>query len=213
MPTSFLDEATEVLWNYSMLPDDGRITDAAIVLGCHDTGVPTHAAALFHIGKFPLLVMTGAVSHKTRDLYPEGEAHRFARIAAEHGVPPDRILVEPTATNTQENIEASRRLLADRPLTAATLVTRPYHARRALLTARLRWPEVEWGVATGEPSFAPYAEQLGRDRVLTYLAGEVHRLMVYRGQSLLAPDDPVPDEVPAALAVLDEHGFTPRPVQ
>lgn len=213
MPKALLDEATEVLRNYTMLPNDGRITDAGIALGCHDTGVPTHAAALFQARQFPLLVTTGAVSHQTRDLYPEGEAHRFARIAAERGVPPDRILVEPTATNTQENIEASRRLLAERPLTTATLVTRPYHARRALLTARLRWPEIGWGVATWETRFGPYAERLGRDRVLSYLAGEVHRLMVYRGQSLLAPDDPVPDEVRAALVVLDEHGYTPRPVR
>jgi uncharacterized SAM-binding protein YcdF (DUF218 family) len=52
-------------------------------------------------------------------------------------VPPGRILTEPAATNTQENVEASRRLPADRPLTTATLVTRSYHARQALLTARL----------------------------------------------------------------------------
>lgn len=213
MPIAVIDDAARVLWDYTLLPDDRRITDVGIALGCHDTNVARHAAGLFRAGRFPLLVTSGAVSSATRALYPEGEGRRFARIAVEHGVAPARILVEATATNTQENIEATRRLLAGWRLAAATLVTRPYHARRALLTARLRWPDVAWGVATGEPGFAPYADRLGCDRVLTYLAGEVHRLIIYAERSLLAADDPVPDKVRMALAILAEHGYAPRPVR
>lgn len=214
MRTSTLENAIAVLWTYTVMQDDDRVTDVGIVLGCHDTHVARHAATLYGAGRFPLLVTTGRASTQTRALFPEGEARRFASIAREHGVPYDRIIVEPSALNTQDNVVATRDVIAARGMTvtSATLVTRPYHARRALLTAARHWPEVSWGTATGEPNVDEYCERLSRDRVLSYLVGEIRRLVVYGERGMLDLDAAIPADVYAALDILAAHGYAGRPI-
>ena len=61
-----------------------------------------------------LIVFTGANAPTTRDRFPGGEAVHYRQRAIELGVPPEATLIEPRATNTRENIEFSRQLLADR---------------------------------------------------------------------------------------------------
>jgi uncharacterized SAM-binding protein YcdF (DUF218 family) len=58
------------------------------------------------------------------------EAEAMARIAAELGVPAERIAVEPSATNTWQNVAASLPLVAG--YEAVLVVSESFHARRAV---------------------------------------------------------------------------------
>jgi uncharacterized SAM-binding protein YcdF (DUF218 family) len=73
-------------------------------------------------------------------------------------VPDSAVLVEPEARNTGENIDFTRRLLADHDVKVASvlLVSRPYQQRRAYATATMRWPEVEvTGAGSPPPNTSP----------------------------------------------------------
>ena len=89
------------------------------------TGVLTHirlrlAAAMFGRGLAPFLIVSGGNVHPNRT--PFNEALVMKRLLVErHGVPADRILIEPHARHTTTNLRNSARLL----LAAGFPVDRP----------------------------------------------------------------------------------------
>lgn len=135
----------ETLWRFHDLGHELRRCDVGIGLGSHDLGAAVVATRLFHEGLFPWIVFTGANAPTTVERFPRGEAVHYREYAVEHGVPAESVLVEPRATNTAENLDYSRRLLAERriPVRSVLLMSRPYQQRRAFATCRLVWPEVE----------------------------------------------------------------------
>ncbi|NUO53466.1 MAG: YdcF family protein [Polyangiaceae bacterium] len=107
--------------------------DAIVVLGCrvNPGGRPSnalarraeHAAALYHEGRAPLVVVTGGVGD-----YGPSEASVAARVLEEAGVPREAILLEDTSTSTWENAtEARARFGGGRVL----IVTDSFHTFRA----------------------------------------------------------------------------------
>ena len=76
----------------------------------------------------PLLVSGGLVHG------PVTEASVMAQIAADHGVPADRIIVEDTSRNTWENFACALPMIA--PDKSLWVVTDPSHSPRAWLMAR-----------------------------------------------------------------------------
>ena len=84
--------------------------DAILVLGSNDIRVAACAAELFRNGVAPLVVFSGARGNFTESL-DTTEAEWLAKAS---GLPDDAILLEPTATNTGENIVRCRELLAGR---------------------------------------------------------------------------------------------------
>lgn len=87
---------------------------------------------------FPLIVFTGANAPTTLERFPRGEAVHYREHAIDLGVPDEAILIDTKATNTGQNIELTRNLLADKgvEVASAILVSRPYQQRRAYATAR-----------------------------------------------------------------------------
>src|SRR3954470_16354204 len=81
-------------------------------LSSHDPGVAVIPPRLFHAGLFPPLIFTGANAPTTIERFPRGKAVHYREYAIENGVPDDATLVEGSATNTAENLDRSRRLLA-----------------------------------------------------------------------------------------------------
>lgn len=206
-------DAAKTLWRYHRL-DDGQAvtTDVGIGLGSHDLSVATTTAELYRAGRFPLVVFTGANAPTTVDRFPRGEAVHYREQALTLGVPSAAILVEPTATNTGENITRTRDLLAatGHTINKVTLITRPYQQRRARATCRKLWPDVEVFTAGASLSLSEYIDTIGdQRRVLSMLVGDTQRMTVYAARGYAAPE-PVPDAVHAAMVVLIEHGFTDR---
>ena len=135
-------QVTELLF----LDDGPEPADLALVFGCVEPEGSRqrarHAAALFHAGLVPRLLLSGGVSHPDR---PESEAGLMLRVVLDLGVPREAVLVEDRSRTTFENVSLSVALLRDLDLLGATrtilLVSCPWHMRRVSLIARAGFPD------------------------------------------------------------------------
>ncbi|PKW14988.1 YdcF family protein [Saccharopolyspora spinosa] len=205
----------ERLWNYHDLHHELRACDVGVGLGSHDLGVADHIVDLYQAGNFPLIVFTGANAPTTVGRFPRGEAVHYRERALEREVPDSAILVEPQATNTAENIEYTRRLLAAKDIAVGSilLVSRPYQQRRAFATAKKIWPEVEIVCSSQRLPLDEYVRAIGdADRVINMLVWDTQRITVYAERGFAIPQE-VPDEVNASYRRLVDGGYVSRLVR
>ncbi|MFD9550109.1 YdcF family protein [Nocardia salmonicida] len=218
MPTTTYPAAVrpdvETLWQYNQLDHDIRPSDVGIGLGSHDLGVATHTAQLYQTGMFPLIVFTGANGPTTVERFPRGEAEHYREHAIEQGVPSEAILLEPRATNTSENIDFTRAVLADHGLAesiqSATLISRPYQQRRSYAIFRKHWPEIEVICSSLPLELEDYIAAIGdADRVIDMLVGDTQRIWLYpeRGRAI---EQDVPTAVKDAYERLVNAGYISR---
>ncbi|GHJ54805.1 hypothetical protein Nm8I071_41120 [Nonomuraea sp. TT08I-71] len=202
----------ETLWRYHDMHHELRPCDVGIGLGSHDLGVAVVATRLFQAGLFPWIVFTGANAPTTVERFPRGEAVHYRGYAIEQGVPAEAILVEPRATNTAQNLEYSRQLLAEHriPVKSVLIMSRPYQQRRAYATCRLMWPEVDVVCASNPLDLDDYVSSIGDPRrVVDMLVGDTQRIEVYAERGFAIPQE-MPDEVRTAFERLVAAGYTSR---
>jgi uncharacterized SAM-binding protein YcdF (DUF218 family) len=121
--------------------DETRPADAAIVLGAavERGGRPSpslrartqHAITLYRAGQVKTLFLTGGLG---RNAPSEAEAMRRLAIAA--GVPDSALVLDETATSTQESIATAAREADARGWDTVLVVTEPFHMLRARRMAR-----------------------------------------------------------------------------
>jgi uncharacterized SAM-binding protein YcdF (DUF218 family) len=211
-PSVGIDDWAQIVWDYHHVGHVLEKADCIIVLGSHDTRVAERGAEVFLGGWAPLLVFSGHLGTLTTALWSRSEAEVFADVAVGLGVPRDRILLERRSTNTGENVDFSRQLLAERGIRPrkAIAVQKPYMERRTLATFRQRWPELEVVVTSPQIAFDTYSTgNIGRDDVIHIMVGDLQRLIVYGRKGWSVPQD-VPVEVMEAYARLVEAGYTRR---
>ena len=116
-------------------------SDAIIVMGAAQyNGRPSpvlqsrvdHAIDLYRRGLAPTILFTGGVG--TGDTISEAEVAR--RYAVESGVPDTVILVEMRGRTSAESIGEAARILHDRSLASALLVSDPFHMLRLEMLAK-----------------------------------------------------------------------------
>lgn len=203
----------EKVWDYHHMHHVLEPADAILVLCSHDTAVAERGAQLFLDGWAPLLIFSGGQGAITKRLWSEPEADRFARIAIDRGVPAESILIENRSTNTGENVEFTRRLLAERGLDPSTLilVQKPYMERRSYATFMKRWPEKR-AIVTSPP--APFQEYLARysndalseDDVVGIMVGDLQRIRDYPARGFQIPQE-IPADVWDAFEELVRLGY------
>lgn len=115
--------------------DGAREADAAVVLGAAQyDGRPSpvlrgrldHALELYEDGLVGVIVVTGG--KQEGDRFTEGQVGYLYLL--DQGVPDGDLLLEDQGTNTWESLAAAARILRDRELIDAVLVTDGYHALR-----------------------------------------------------------------------------------
>jgi uncharacterized SAM-binding protein YcdF (DUF218 family) len=206
------DAWARIVWDYHHVRHALRKADCIVVLGSHDTRVAERAAELFLGGWAPLVVFSGHLGSLTTGMWTRSEAEVFADIAVSRGVPRDRVLLESRSTNTGENVDFTRRLLAEKRLTPrrAIAVQKPYMERRTLATFASRWPELEVVVTSPQIDFDDYAtDEIHKDDVIQIMVGDLQRLIVYARKGWSAPQV-IPAEVMAAYEGLIAAGYTKR---
>jgi uncharacterized SAM-binding protein YcdF (DUF218 family) len=205
-------EWARTLWEYHHVHHALEKADCIIVLGSHDTRVAERGAEVFLDGWAPLLVFSGYLGALTREMWTRPEAEVFADAAVARGVPRERILIESRSTNTGENVDFSRQLLAEQGLRPgkAIAVQKPYMERRTLATFAQRWPELEVVVTSPQIDFDAYPTGgIRKDDVIHIMVGDLQRLIVYARKGWSAPQD-VPPEVRTAYERLVAAGYTRR---
>lgn len=198
-----------VLWSYHALDKGIQKVDFILALGSHDTRVAQWAAKLMVDGWAPFLVTSGGFGKVTRDISAISEGERFAQIAEKLGVPREKIVVEPAATNTGANIVNTRELLKSRGITVASglLVTKPYMRRRAYAAAAKQWPEINWFVSAPDLSFEEYPdEEVPELRMIELMVGDLQRMEVYARQGFQI-EQSIPEEVWSCYHELVKLGF------
>jgi uncharacterized SAM-binding protein YcdF (DUF218 family) len=202
----------EVLWGYHDMHHEARRCDVGIGLGSHDLGVAICAVDLFHRGMFPHLVFSGANAPTTIERFPQGEAVAYREYAVAHGVPAEAILVDPEATNTEQNVRFSRALLEKQGIEVRSvlLMSRPYQQRRAYATCKKVWPGVDVVCQSRPLALDDYVDSIGDPKkVVDMLVGDTQRIEVYAERGFAIAQH-VPDEVRSAFDRLVAAGYTSR---
>jgi uncharacterized SAM-binding protein YcdF (DUF218 family) len=107
--------------------------EALVVLGGEKNYRPSRALELFRGGSRSWILVTGTGDWNDVRLYLEG-----------NGVPPTAIQPEKESRNTKQNAEFAVKLLRERHVTRAVIVTSWFHSRRALNCFRHYAPEIEF---------------------------------------------------------------------
>lgn len=201
------------LWNYHRLNHQLAPADAIFVLCSHDERVAERGAQLFLEGYAPLLIFSGGQGAITQRLWNEPEAERFARIAMRMHVPHDAILIESKSTNTGENVQFTRKLLAERGIDPQKfiVVQKPYMERRSYATFLRYWPEKQVQVTSPQASFADYLadythSSLTPDDVIGIMAGDLQRIRFYPELGYQIAQE-IPDDVWQAFEQLVDAGY------
>jgi len=185
-------------------------SDAILVMGSHDLRVAERGAQLFLEHWAPLLIFSGGLGNLTRGIWDRPEADLFAEIAVRMGVPREAILIENRSTNTGENIQFTKELLAKLHLDPQKfiLVHKPYMERRAFATFRKLWPEKEGLVTSPQISFENYPDQeISKREVIGIMVGDLQRIRVYPARGFQIPQE-IPPEVWAAGQKLIQLGYS-----
>jgi uncharacterized SAM-binding protein YcdF (DUF218 family) len=203
-----VDALVQILWDYHHLNHELRPADAIIVLGSNDLRVADRAAELFLANFAPIIVCTGGRGRLTENWETtEAEALTERLIAA--GIPADNILVEPTATNTGENITRSRQLLADHGIVPRSIIAvqKPYMDRRSYATFKKVWPEVEVMVTSPHIAWADYCTgDMQKEYVINAMVGDLQRIKTYGENGFQIPQE-IPTEVWQAYEELIRLGY------
>ena len=203
----------ETVWNYHQLHHPLSKADVILVLCSHDTIVAERGAEVYLQGWAPLLVFSGGLGAITRKIWNEPEAELFARIAIERGVPKEKILIENKSTNTGENVQFSRQLLAERGIDPRKfiLVQKPYMERRTFATFKKNWPEKELIVTSPQMSMEEYLSRysngaLKLDDIISIMVGDLQRIRLYPAKGFQIPQE-IPGDVWDAFSALVQAGY------
>jgi uncharacterized SAM-binding protein YcdF (DUF218 family) len=209
----------QVLWDYHHVNHSLSPADAVMVLCSHDTRVAERGAELYLQQMAPLLIFSGGLGTITRHLMTTPEADQFAGIAERAGVPRERIIVENRSTNTGENVQFTRQLLADRQLDLRRfiLVQKPYMERRTHATFKKVWPEPEVMVTSPQVTMDEYLREytnqsLSPADVISIMVGDLQRIRVYAERGFQISQE-IPERVWAAYEELVALGFDSRLVK
>ena len=137
------NEELEAIGNYVMPEISAVRSDLALVFGTRH-GVEEFCAALAALWRaqmFPRIIVSGGQTGE----FPTTEARVIANRLMEFGIPESALLIEPSATNTGENVRFARALaesqLVPEERRSILVIGKICSARRYLMTLRRHWPE------------------------------------------------------------------------
>ena len=85
-------ELVQILWDYMKLNQKIEKCDAIIGLGCMDLEVPKVVAKLYLEGYADMVIFSGGLGKRSKKVWNEPEADKFAKIAIKMGVPSEKII-------------------------------------------------------------------------------------------------------------------------
>jgi vancomycin permeability regulator SanA len=125
-----------------------------------------HGVSLWKQGAADYLLVTGGLGK-----YPPAEARIMEILAAEEGVPPEKILSENQSSSTFESGVRCARIMRDRGWSRTLLVTDGYHLPRSLLVFRSRGLVAEGSAADrgGDKNTSPHRWFYMAREIIAYL--------------------------------------------
>jgi hypothetical protein len=133
-------ETREAITRFLFLRDEPAPVDLCFVLGSPSISSMVPAADLFLSGLTPKILISGRGPRRWR----KAECDIYKAYAIQRGVPEQAILLERKARNTLENFILAKPIIERevgwQNLNRVAIAAKPFHMRRALMTARMQWP-------------------------------------------------------------------------
>ena len=186
---------------------DLKPSDLIFVLGSNDVRVADRAAELYLHGYAPIVVCAGG-NGKDSSL-TETEAKVFSERMILLGVPADKILLEPSSTNTGENVLFTQKLLKEKGILVKNIIAvqKPYMERRTFATISKQWPEVYVQVTSPSISYEEYSvNEDFKNRFINVMVGDLQRIKIFPEKGFQIPQE-IPDLVWNAYEQLVKLGY------
>lgn len=203
----------QILWDYLGMHQTPEKADVIVGFGNFNDNIARRAAELYLQGYAPKILFTGGLGRNTKNLLPEPEADRFARVAMECGVPEGDILREDQSTNTKENILFTREMLEKLGLKHDRIlgVHQPFMERRICAAMGVYWPEQSFRVTSPQVTIAEYlreAERQGmtREGSISVIVGDFQRMDLYARLGYQLPQE-IPEQAWEAFRQLVDMGY------
>ncbi len=207
---SEIDLYATCLWQEMTQYSQLKPASCLIVLGSVDIRSADCGAALMQAGLAPYIVFSGNCGRNTQGVFAATEAELFAERARLAGVPEDKILLEPKATNTGENVKFSMALLAKLGIepTQVILVHKDFATKRAFATFKQHFPHISVMVTGPGLSYADYPnEVIDKELLINTLVGDMQRMKHYPELGYQIPM-PISEQAEQAYQALVDAGFT-----
>lgn len=142
------DEEAKINFLFDVCSQSPKHVDAAVLLGCGTEQALLRAeiaVKYYNNGFTNLIISSGGVKHEYKG-QNIAECFIMAERLSELGVPDERIIKESNSQNTIGNMvyslgELCKRGLLESEFNSLTVITEPYHLKRALMLARTYFPE------------------------------------------------------------------------
>ena len=203
----------QILWDYLGMHQTPEKADVIVGFGNFNDNIARRAAELYLQGYAPKILFSGGLGRNTRNLLPEPEADRFARVAMECGVPEADILREDQSTNTKENILFTREMLERLGLKHDRIlgVHQPFMERRICAAMGVYWPEQSFRVTSPQvtiPEYLREAERQGmtQEGSISVIVGDFQRMDLYARLGYQLPQE-IPEDAWEAFRQLVDMGY------
>ena len=203
----------EVIWDYLGMHQEPQKADVIVGFGNFNTDIAAHAAELYLQGYAPKVLFTGGLGRNTEGMLPEPEAVRFAKVAMACGVPECDILLEDKSTNTKENIDFTRIMLAEQGIPTGHIlgVHQPFMERRIVAAMGVYWPDLNFSVTSPQvtiPEYLVRAKEQGisENASVSVIVGDFQRMDLYAKKGYQLPQE-IPEEAWEAFRTLVAMGY------
>ncbi len=203
----------QILWDYLGMHQTPEKADVIVGFGNFNDNIARRAAELYLQGYAPKILFTGGLGRNTKNLLPEPEADRFARVAMECGVPEADILREDKSTNTKENILFTREMLEKLGLKHDRIlgVHQPFMERRICAAMGVYWPEQSFRVTSPQVSIPEYLREAERQGMtqegsISVIVGDFQRMDLYARLGYQLPQE-IPEDAWEAFRQLVDMGY------
>ena len=203
----------QILWDYLGMHQTPEKADVIVGFGNFNDNIARRAAELYLQGYAPKILFTGGLGRNTKNLLPEPEADRFARVAMECGVPEGDILREDQSTNTKENILFTREMLEKLGLKHDRIlgVHQPFMERRICAAMGVYWPEQSFRVTSPQVSIPEYLREAERQGMtqegsISVIVGDFQRMDLYARLGYQLPQE-IPEDAWEAFRQLVDMGY------
>lgn len=203
----------QILWDYLGMHQQPEKADVIVGFGNFNDNIARRAAELYLQGYAPKILFTGGLGRNTKNLLPEPEADRFARVAMDCGVPDGDIIRETQSTNTKENILFTREMLEKLGLKHERIlgVHQPFMERRICAAMGVYWPEQSFRVTSPQvtiPEYLREAERQGmtQEGSISVIVGDFQRMDLYARLGYQLPQE-IPEQAWEAFRQLVDMGY------
>ncbi len=211
---STIDKHGKLIWDYMLMHQELKKSDAIIALGSNDIRVAERAFELYKEGLAPFIICTGGVGH-TGDINISNfgglsEAEKYKELLLKLGMDSSDIILETKAENTGQNVLNVRSLLQEMRLkwNNFIVVGKPWNERRAYATFKKQWPEANICMSSPVMSYEDYmnSKDVSKEVFLNVMIGDFQRIKEYPKLGFQIEQE-IPDNVWYSFQELVKLGY------